>query len=133
MMREVPRASVVITNPTHIAVALRYEPGEMRAPKVVAKGQRLVAENIKRVAQEHGVPIFEDQPLARALFASVEIDAEVPPQMYQAVAEVLAFIYQRLPSSVLGRQMAAGRQPEPTAEPASRPASSVVSTPFPVR
>jgi flagellar biosynthesis protein FlhB len=119
MMSEVPRASVVITNPTHIAVALRYEPGEMRAPRVVAKGQRLVAENIKRVAQEHGVPIYEDKPLARALFASVEVDTEIPPQMYQAVAEVLAFIYQRLPNSALGRQIGVGAAPIPPApEPA---------------
>jgi flagellar biosynthetic protein FlhB len=123
MMQQVPNASVVITNPTHIAVALRYEPGESRAPKVVAKGQRLIAENIKRLAHEHGIPIYEDKPLARALFASVEIDAEIPPQMYQAVAEVLAFIYQRLPNSALGTQLRTGPGSAPLAPaPAGTPA-----------
>jgi flagellar biosynthetic protein FlhB len=93
MMQEVPRADVVITNPTRLAVALRYAAGEMSAPTVVAKGQRLMAERIREVARQHGVPIVENKPLAQALFKSVEIGQEIPAELYQAVAEVLAFVY----------------------------------------
>lgn len=93
MMQSVPNADVVVTNPTHYAVALEYKPSKMQAPVVTAKGQMLVAEQIKRVAKEHGVPVVENPPLARALYGSVEIGDAVPPEMYQAVAEVLAFIY----------------------------------------
>ena len=93
MMQNVPHADVVVTNPTHYAVALEYKPPKMQAPVVVAKGQMLVAEQIKRVAKEHGVPVIENPPLARALHRSVEIGDAVPPELYQAVAEVLAFIY----------------------------------------
>ncbi|MHB0868166.1 MAG: flagellar biosynthesis protein FlhB [Chloroflexota bacterium] len=93
MMQAVPHADVVVTNPTHYAIALEYKPPRMQAPVVVAKGQNLVAERIKRVAKEHGVPVVENPPLARALHASVEIGDAIPPAMYQAVAEVLAFIY----------------------------------------
>jgi flagellar biosynthetic protein FlhB len=93
MMREVPSATVVITNPTHYAVALRYEPGTMGAPRVVAKGQRLVAERIKRIALEHGVPLVEDQPLARALYRLAPVGAEIPAELYRAVAEVLGYVY----------------------------------------
>ncbi|MBQ8699241.1 MAG: flagellar biosynthesis protein FlhB [Schwartzia sp.] len=92
MMREVPQADVIVTNPTHFAVALRYAEG-MRAPEVVAKGQDLVAQKIKEVAREAGVVIVENKPLARALFASVEIGETVPPDLYKAVAEVLAYVY----------------------------------------
>ncbi len=92
MMREVPEADVIVTNPTHFAVALRYADG-MRAPQVVAKGQDLVAQRIKDVAREAGVVIVENKPLARALFASVEIGDTVPPELYKAVAEVLAYVY----------------------------------------
>ena len=92
MMREVPQADVIVTNPTHFAVALRYADG-MRAPMVVAKGQDLVALKIKDVAREAGVVIVENKPLARALFASVEIGDTVPPELYKAVAEVLAYVY----------------------------------------
>ncbi|MBR1885322.1 MAG: flagellar biosynthesis protein FlhB [Schwartzia sp.] len=92
MMREVPQADVIVTNPTHFAVALRYAEG-MRAPEVVAKGQDLVAQKIKEVAREAGVVIVENKPLARALFASVEIGETVPPELYKAVAEVLAYVY----------------------------------------
>ena len=92
MMREVPKADVIITNPTHFAVALRYAEG-MRAPEVVAKGQDLVALKIKDVAREAGVVIVENKPLARALYASVEIGQAVPPELYKAVAEVLAYVY----------------------------------------
>lgn len=92
MMREVPKADVIVTNPTHFAVALRYAEG-MRAPEVIAKGQDYVALKIKDVAREAGVVIVENKPLARALFASVEIGETVPPELYKAVAEVLAYVY----------------------------------------
>lgn len=93
MMHDVPAADVVITNPTHFAVAIQYRPESMRAPKVTAKGQLLVAERIKELAREHNVPIIENKPLAQALYKGVEIGAEIPPALYHAVAEVLAFIY----------------------------------------
>lgn len=93
MMAEVPKADVVITNPTHLAVAVAYRPGEMEAPRVVAKGQEYMAERIKEVAREHGVTIMENVPLAQALYKSVEIGELIPPGLYQAVAEVLAFVY----------------------------------------
>ena len=92
MMQEVPKADVIVTNPTHFAVALQYHQG-MTAPLVVAKGQDLVAQKIKDAAREHDVPIVENKPLARALFFSVEIGDIVPPELYQAVAEVLAYVY----------------------------------------
>ncbi|MBI4279177.1 MAG: flagellar biosynthesis protein FlhB [Armatimonadetes bacterium] len=93
MMADVPKATVVVTNPTHIAVALRYQPREMAAPVVVAKGAQLIAERIKQIAARHGVPVVENQPLARALFKSVPIGKPIPPALYHAVAEVLAMIY----------------------------------------
>ena len=94
MMEEVPKADVIITNPTHFAVALRYEMGKMAAPSVVAKGQDLIALKIRETAQLHDVPIVENPPLARALYAQVKIGGEVPGELYEAVAEVLAFVYQ---------------------------------------
>jgi flagellar biosynthetic protein FlhB len=93
MMAAVPRADVVITNPTHFAVALQYDRANMGAPKVVAKGAALVAQRIKDAARDNGVPVMENPPLARTLYRLVEIDAEVPPELYVAVAEVLAFVY----------------------------------------
>jgi len=93
MMAEVPKADVVVTNPTHYAVALRYDQAEMTAPKVVAKGIDAVALKIREVAAEAGVPVIENPPLARGLYASVEIDQEVPPEFYKAVAEVIGYIY----------------------------------------
>ena len=93
MMAAVPHSDVVVTNPTHFAVALEYKPEHMHAPVVTAKGQLLVAEKIKELAKENRVPVVENAPLARALHRSVEIGAAVPPELYQAVAEVLAFIY----------------------------------------
>jgi flagellar biosynthetic protein FlhB len=94
MMAEVPKADVVITNPTHYAVALSYKEGSMRAPRVVAKGQNLVAARIRELAQEHRVPILEAPPLARALHRNAEIGDEIPETLYTAVAEVLAYIFQ---------------------------------------
>lgn len=93
MMREIPEANVVITNPTHIAVALKYNPEKMDAPLVVAMGQRLIAEKIKEIAKLSGVPIVENKPLARALFKMCDIGSYVPAKLYRAVAEVLAYVY----------------------------------------
>jgi flagellar biosynthetic protein FlhB len=93
MLAEVPNADVVITNPTHFAVALKYDEGQSRAPKVVAKGADLIAQRIKEIAREHHIQIVENPPLARELYRSVEVDQEIPEQFYKAVAEVLAFVY----------------------------------------
>lgn len=93
MMAEVPKADVIITNPTHIAVALLYVSGEMDAPKVVAKGAGFVAEKIKAIGQEHGVPTVENKPLAQILFKTVEIGQMIPATLYHLVADVLAFVY----------------------------------------
>ena len=92
MMQEVPKADVIITNPTHLAVALMYKQG-MVAPLVISKGQDLVAERIKQIAREHKVTIVENKPLARALYAATEVGDIVPNELYQAVAEVLAYVY----------------------------------------
>jgi flagellar biosynthetic protein FlhB len=93
MMHDVPTATVVVTNPTHVAVALKYEAGAMEAPRVVAKGADLLAQRIKDLARAHGVPVVEDRPLARALYAAVEIGHPIPEKLFQAVAQVLAYIY----------------------------------------
>jgi flagellar biosynthetic protein FlhB len=93
MMHAVPKADVVITNPTHFAIALMYDAKTMKAPKVVAKGQDEIAQQIKRIAQESSVPLVENVPLARALFHSVKLGKEVPSNLFRAVAEVLAFVY----------------------------------------
>ncbi|MEM6749892.1 MAG: flagellar biosynthesis protein FlhB [Planctomycetota bacterium] len=89
----VPGADVVVTNPTHFAVALKYDADRMRAPKIVAKGADLVALRIRQVAAAHGVPLVERKPLARALYHGVEVGQEVPPEHYAAVAEILAYVY----------------------------------------
>ncbi|WP_394898986.1 fused FliR family export protein/FlhB family type III secretion system protein [Clostridium paraputrificum] len=93
MMASVADATVVITNPTHLSIALKYEEGNNEAPKVVAKGADLVALKIKEVAKENDVPIMENKPLARMIYEQVDIDREVPQEMYQAVAEILAMVY----------------------------------------
>lgn len=93
MMAAVPKADVVVTNPTHFACALVYHAGETRAPKLVAKGQDFVAHRIREIAREHRVPVVENPPLARTIYATVEIGSEVPPELYRAVAEVLAYVY----------------------------------------
>jgi len=90
---DVPRADVVVSNPTHFAVALRYDSATMTAPRVVAKGADFLALRIRQVAAAHGVPIVERPPLARALYRAVEPGQEVPPQYYAAVAEILAYVY----------------------------------------
>lgn len=94
MMQEVPKADVVVTNPTHFAVALRYDDKRMRAPIVVAKGADEVAAKIREIAGSHSVPIFEAPPLARALFRAVDLNEPVPARLYVAVAQVLTYIYQ---------------------------------------
>ncbi|RUM44125.1 MAG: flagellar biosynthesis protein FlhB [Hydrogenimonas sp.] len=93
MLAEVPKADVVITNPTHFAVALQYKEGESRAPKVIAKGTDLIALKIREIAREHYIQIVENPPLARELYKRVEVEQEIPEQFYHAVAEVLAFVY----------------------------------------
>lgn len=93
MMQEVPKAQVVITNPVMVAVALRYDPDVMNAPIVVAKGERLIAQRIRKIAEEHGIPIVEDKALAWTLYKTVDVGDEIPPELYKAVAEVLAFVY----------------------------------------
>jgi flagellar biosynthetic protein FlhB len=89
----VPKADVVVTNPTNYAVALKYESEKHTAPVVVAKGQRLVALKIREIAEENDVPIVENPPLARTLYRTVEIGDEIPAELYQAVAEILAYVY----------------------------------------
>lgn len=94
MMSNVPEADVIVTNPTHYAVALRYQDGHGSAPRVVAKGAGQVAGRIRALAQEHHVPLLEAPPLARALYHHVELEHEIPAELYSAVAEVLAWVYQ---------------------------------------
>jgi flagellar biosynthetic protein FlhB len=97
MMQEVPKADVVVTNPTHLAIALRYDPKEAPAPIVVAKGAGALAERIRELARQHGVPIRENKPLARALYKSVDVGQTIPEDLYQAVAALLAQIYKIRP------------------------------------
>jgi len=94
MMSAIPDADVVVSNPTHYAIALKYDATKMNAPKVVAKGIDLIALKIMEIAREHDVPVVEDRVLARILYSTVEIDSEVPPKLYQAVAKVLSYVYQ---------------------------------------
>lgn len=94
MMQDVPKADVIITNPTHYAVAIRYDSSIEDAPTVLAKGKDLIAQKIKTLATENGIIIFENKVLARTLYYTVDIGAYIPPDLYQAVAEVLAYVYQ---------------------------------------
>lgn len=103
MMANVPKADVVITNPTHLAVAIRYDPETMNAPVVIAKGAYLIAQRIVQIAIANRVPVVQNIPLARALYRTVEIDQEIPPELYVAMAEVLAHVYalrQKVPAAV---------------------------------
>lgn len=93
MINELPDADVVVTNPVHLAVALKYDSEKMEAPKVVAKGARKIAERIKKIAREHNIPIVENVELARALYKTVDVGKEVPGNLYKAVAEVLSYVY----------------------------------------
>ncbi|MBI1208397.1 MAG: flagellar biosynthesis protein FlhB [Azospirillum sp.] len=93
MMASVPQADVVVTNPSHFAVAMKYDPATMNAPRVLAKGADQVAFNIRKLANDHGIPIVENPPLARALYASVELDQEIPAEHYRAVAEIISYVF----------------------------------------
>ena len=111
MMHKVPTADVVIVNPTHFAVALKYDPQNMRAPRVLAKGVDLIAQNIRRIAEEHRVPIFESPKLARALYRSVDLNQEIPAGLYLAVAQVLSYVFRiRTLNPTLAARLA---RPEP--------------------
>lgn len=99
---EVPAASVVVTNPTELSVAIKYEPESMPAPVIVAKGAGVVAQRIRRLALEHGVPIVERKPLAQVLYKSVDVGESIPTEQYQAVAEVLRYVYQLQGKAVPG-------------------------------
>jgi flagellar biosynthetic protein FlhB len=112
MMHKVPTADVVIVNPTHFAVALKYDPANMRAPRLLAKGQDLVAANIRRIAEEHRIPVFESPKLARALYKSTDLNHEIPAGLYVAVAQVLSYIFRlRTLSPTLAARMV---RPNPT-------------------
>jgi len=100
MMKAVKAADVIVTNPTHIAIALQYDKDKMVAPKVVAKGADFMAENIKKIAREAGVPLVENVPLARAMFKTVKVGQVIPRSLFQAVAEVLAYVYKLKNKSV---------------------------------
>jgi flagellar biosynthetic protein FlhB len=115
MLAKVPRADVVITNPTHFAVALQYSREAMNAPQVVAKGAALIAQRIKDIARQNGVPIVENPPLAQVLYRTVELDQEVPPDLYRAVAEVLAFVYRLKTNSAAPVRDRPGELPAPAA------------------
>jgi flagellar biosynthetic protein FlhB len=93
MMANVPKANVVITNPTHLAVAIQYDHDNMVAPKVVAKGANLVAFRIADIARANNIPVVQNIPVARAIYGSVEIDQEIPPELYAAIAEILVYVY----------------------------------------
>ena len=93
MMEEVPKADVVITNPTHFAVALHYKQGEMQAPKLLAKGKGITAQRIREIAKENNIAIVQNPPLARTIFQDVELDQIIPPDLFKAVAEVLAYVF----------------------------------------
>jgi flagellar biosynthetic protein FlhB len=93
MINNVPRATLVIANPTHYAVALRYVRDENDAPVVVAKGQDLIALKIREIAEKNGIPVFEDPPLARSMFAQVSVDSVIPPAFYKAVAELVHRVF----------------------------------------
>lgn len=93
MLDAVPTADFVTTNPTHVAVALKYNTGEMKAPKVIAKGSELFAKKIISIAKEHNIPVIENPPVARALYRFVDLNREIPPELYKAVAEILLFVY----------------------------------------
>ncbi len=103
IMESVPKADVVITNPVHYAVALKYDRSEMPAPTVVAKGARKIAEKIKQIAREHNIPVIENKPLAQSLYKMVDVGDTIPESLYKAVAEVLAYVYSRKQASAAGQ------------------------------
>jgi flagellar biosynthesis protein FlhB len=113
MMEEVPRADVVITNPTHFAVALRYDEATMQAPRVVARGKDLIAQRIREIAEANKVPLFSAPPLARALYRSARVGQEISPGLYTAVAQVLAYIFQIDAAARSGGKVARPERPRP--------------------
>lgn len=112
MMQELPKADVVITNPTHFAVALRYDDGRMGAPRVIAKGVDELAQQIRVVANSHRIPMVEAPPLARALYATTQLDREIPASLYIAVAQVLAYVFQLKQAAVRGDEPPPKPKPE---------------------
>jgi len=118
LKKDVPKADVVVTNPTHYAIALKYDQAEMRAPKVVAKGVDFMAQRIRLLAAEAGVPIIERPPLARAIYRMVDVGQEIPEEFYAAVAEILAYVYE-----LTGKHLAAVRNAAP-APSAAAPSSA---------
>lgn len=92
--KNVPKADVIVTNPTELAIAIKYDSEAMVAPRVIAKGQDYLAAKIRQIAVQHGIPIVERKPLAQALFKTVEVGQEVPEQFYKAIAEILAYVYE---------------------------------------
>jgi flagellar biosynthesis protein FlhB len=125
MMTKVPKADVVITNPTHFAVALQYQRQSMAAPRVVAKGAAFIAQRIREIAQENNVPIVENPPVARALYATVDLEQDVPPELYVAVAEVFAFIYNMKSKRKPPAMLAPNPNPRPMAADPGLPPGSV--------
>jgi len=123
MMQEVPKADVVVTNPLHFAVAMKYDEGKMAAPQVIAKGSQLIAERIKEIARENHVPVVEAPPLARALHRHVEVGDTIPGTLFAAVAQVLAYVYQLNQS--LNPELPKEWQVPPNLDPANRPAPAV--------
>ncbi len=111
MMSEVPNADVVVTNPTHFAVALKYDSGKMGAPQVVAKGMNVIAQKIRELAAENGVPVIEVPPLARALYRHADIGDQIPSALYTAVAEIMAYVYQLNHFMTSGGRLAAPQLP----------------------
>jgi flagellar biosynthetic protein FlhB len=105
LRKDVPKSDVVVTNPTHFAVAIQYNADSMIAPRVVAKGADYAALRIRQIALRHGIPIVERKPLARALFDAVEVGQYIPERFYRAIAEILAYVYE-----LTGRSPVAGRQ-----------------------
>jgi flagellar biosynthetic protein FlhB len=101
IMESVPKADVVIVNPTHYAVALKYDPASSNAPVVLAKGMNLVALKMREVAEEHGIPVIQNPPLCRAIYKAARIGQEIPTDLYEAVAEILAFVYRLRTSGAL--------------------------------
>ena len=116
MMQDVPTADVVVTNPTHYAVALKYDNKNMAAPQIVAKGMNLIAANIRELAEQHKVPVLEAPPLARALYKHAEVGEQIPATLYTAVAEVMAYVYQL--AQYLSGAMTAPEAPKDIAVPA---------------
>jgi flagellar biosynthetic protein FlhB len=112
MMEELPKADVVVVNPTHFAVALRYDDGRMGAPRVIAKGVDVLAQQIRLVAGAHRIPLVEAPPLARALYATTELGREIPAALYVAVAQVLAYVYQLKQATAQGETPPAAPTPE---------------------